>query len=206
MTFTKAEKEIIRAIVKYGGKEGSLADAINKSHILEKHGWNILVGDDNRYHLFYRADRYSYDDEQEVRGYLAELLALLNKLYNERLLIAYPSSGNAPLVIGKENVKRYSPQFHLVDFGKERIVPSGMFFGWYDMNKQPLYNWTDCTEMIRPLQTQIFSAYHVSQDLRELVKHDFKTEEEVRFGKQQKLMWVSIFVAIFLGLLGIFCK
>jgi hypothetical protein len=49
-------------------------------------------------------------------------------------------------------------------------------------------------------------AFSVSQELRELVKHNFKSEEEVRFVKQQRLTWISIVVALLIGLLGIFCK
>ena len=204
MTFTKAEKEIIKAIVKYGGEEGSLADAINRSHILEKRGWNIVVGDDNEYYLFYRNDRYNYEDEQMLRGYLAELLALLDKLYIERLLVAFPFSGNRPLVIGKENVTRYRFDINSVDNGREYIVLTKFGFGWYAKNKEPLYCWDKCTDMVRPLENQLFSAYHVSQDLRELVKHNFRTEEECRFRKQQLATWISIFVAIIIGLLGLF--
>jgi hypothetical protein len=46
-------------------------------------------------------------------------------------------------------------------------------------------------------------AFSVSQELRELVKHNFKSEEEVRFIKQQRLTWISIATAIAIGLLGI---
>jgi hypothetical protein len=35
------------------------------------------------------------------------------------------------------------------------------------------------------------------------VKNDFKTDEEIRFAKQQFATWISIGVAILLGILGI---
>ena len=206
MTFKKFEKEFIKAIVKYGDDAESLADAINKSRLLEKIGWNIVVSDDGKYYLCYRQDKYDYNDEQKVRGYLAEFLTLLNKLYSERLLIAYPSSHNNPLVIGKENVTRYRIDINSVDNGKEYIVLSQMGFGWYDKNKNTLYYWDDCTEMIRPLENNLFSAYHVSQELKDLIQNDFKSEEEIRFNKQQLLTWISIAIAIIIGLLGIFIK
>lgn len=199
MTFQKVEKEFIRTIVKYGDDAESLADAINKSHIWEKRGWNIVISDDGKYYLFYRQDKYDYEDEQKVRGYLAELLALLDKLYSVRLLVAFPSSHNRPLVIGKENVTRYRIDINSVDKGREYIVLTKMGFGWYGKNKEPLYCWDECTEMVRPFEKQLFSAYHVSQDLIELVKNDFKTEEQRRFIKQQRLTWFSIFVAIAIG-------
>ena len=206
MTFQKLEKKFIKAIVKYGDDAESLADAINKSHILEKRGWNIVIGDDGRYYLFFRQDKYDYDDEQKVRGFLAELLALIDKLYSERLLVAFPSSHNRPLVIGKENVTSYRININTVDNGKEYIVLSQMGFGWYGMNKESLYCWDECTEMVRPFTEYLFSAYHVSQDLIELTKNDFKSEEQIRFEKQQLLTRISIGVALIIGLLGIFCK
>ena len=38
MTFKKTEKEIIKAIVKYGEKEHSMAKGLNKSKLLENRG------------------------------------------------------------------------------------------------------------------------------------------------------------------------
>ncbi len=204
MTFKKSEKEFIKALVKYSDEAESLADAINKSHLLEKRGWNIVVGDDGKYFLFYRQDLYSYEDEQKVRGYLAELLAILEELYNERLLIAFPSTHNRPLVIGRENVTRCHLETRSVDNGKEFISFSRIHFGWYDRSGNPLYCWDECTEMVRPLEKLLFSAYHASEDLKELVKNNFKSEEDIRFVKQQWLTWISIAVAIIIGLLGIY--
>lgn len=206
MTFKKADKELIKALVKYSGDAESLADAINKSHLLEKRGWNIVVSDDEKYYLFYRQDKYGYEDEQKVREYLVELLNLLYKLYSERLLIAFPSSHNRPLVIGKENVTRYHIDVNSVDNGTEYIVLSRMGFGWYDKNRESLYCWDECTEMVCPFRKQLFSAYHVSQNLIDLVQNDFKSEEEIRFKKQQWLTWISIAVALVIGLLGLFIK
>lgn len=203
MAYKSSEKEFIKAIVKYSDDAESLADAINKSHLLEKQGWNIVVSDDRKYYLFYRRDKYDYEDEQKVRGYLAEFLTLLNKLYGERLLIAFPSSHDTPLVIGKENVTRHHIDINTVDNGKEFIVLSQMGFGWYDKNKQLLYNWDECTQMVAPLEKQLFSAYHVSQELKDLVKNDFKSEEDMRFHKQQVATWISIWIAIVIGLASI---
>ena len=45
--------------------------------------------------------------------------------------------------------------------------------------------------------------FSISQELKDLVKNDFKTEEEIRFRKQQVLTWISIVLATIIGLLGI---
>ncbi len=206
MRFSKTEKKIIKAIVKYRDKSESLADMFNKSHLLEKNGWNIVVMDDDTYYLFYRNDQYTDEDEQKVQGLLAELMSLLDKLYRERLLIAFPSSHNRPLVIGKENVKHHQIDVRMVDDGKEFIIVRRFGFGWYDKSRESLYYWDECTEIVKPLERQLFSAYHVSQDLIDLVENDFKSEEEIRFRKQQCATWVSIAVALLIGLLGLFFK
>ena len=201
--FNKTEREIVRSIVNFSDKAESLADAINKSRLLEKRGWAVASKDDGEFYLFYRSDKYDYEDEQKVRGYLAELLALLEKLYNERLLVAFPSSHNRPLVIGREHVTRDRIDINKVDGGKEFIVLQQFGLRWYSQNKESLYNWCECTEMVRPLAAPIFSAYHVSQDLVELVDNNFQTEEDIRFRKQQIATWVSIILAFVIGIAGI---
>lgn len=206
MTFKKVEKEYIKALIKYVGDADSLSDAITKSHLIENHGWNIVLSDEGKYYLFYRLDKYDCEDERKVRGYLAELLALLDKLCSDRLLIAFPSSSDRPLVIGKENVTRCRIDINTVDNGREYIMLRQMGFGWYNKNNEPLYCWTECTDMVRPHEKQLFSAYHVSQDLIDLAHNNFKSEEEIRFKKQQCLTWISIAVALIIGLLGLFIK
>ena len=42
MNFKKTEKEIIKAIVKYGGEVKSLVDVLNRSQLLEKRGIAIV--------------------------------------------------------------------------------------------------------------------------------------------------------------------
>lgn len=44
MTFKNTEKEIIKAIVKYGDKMNSMAQVINESQLLEKRGIVIVWG------------------------------------------------------------------------------------------------------------------------------------------------------------------
>ena len=45
--------------------------------------------------------------------------------------------------------------------------------------------------------------FTVSQELKDLVKNNFNTEEEIRFRKQQILTWFSIISSIIIGILGI---
>ena len=54
-----------------------------------------------------------------------------------------------------------------------------------------------------PMTKYLTPWFSVSQELMELVTNDFKTEEDIRFEKQQKLTWISIVVATIIGLLGV---
>ena len=38
MKYKNTEKEIIKALVKYEGKAGTIADALTQSNVLERHG------------------------------------------------------------------------------------------------------------------------------------------------------------------------
>ena len=43
----------------------------------------------------------------------------------------------------------------------------------------------------------------VCQELKNLIDVDFQSEEQIRFEKQQRLMWISIIVTGFIGLAGL---
>ena len=64
--------------------------------------------------------------------------------------------------------------------------------------------WPRCyEERVLPISTYLECWFSVSLELRDLVYNNFKSEEQIRFEKQQLLTRVSIIVAIILGLLGI---
>lgn len=42
MKYKKTEKEIIKALVKYEGKTGTIADALTQSNMLKRHGVVIV--------------------------------------------------------------------------------------------------------------------------------------------------------------------
>ena len=203
MKFNKIEKETIKAIVKYKNKAGSLADTLSKSNVLKKRGLAIVRKDDGSYYLFFRRSKYEDYDSQKVKGFLAGLSSLIEKLNEDRLLIFFSSSINTPLVIGKENVKWHQFDVMSVDNGKEYILLKNICIDWIDKNRQSLYWWEECTEMVKPIEQYLNSDYQLSQDLVELVENNFMSEEEIRFKKQQKATWISIGIAIIIGLASI---
>lgn len=74
---------------------------------------------------------------------------------------------------------------------------------WLDSFGNQLYWPCKYTEQELPIGNLFHCAFSVSEELRELVKNNFRSEDEIRFRKQQYLTWVSIIVATLIGILGI---
>ena len=83
---------------------------------------------------------------------------------------------------------------------------------WYHEGEQKCWPFVFDEDQM-PLSHFFNFPFCVSQELKELVKHNFKTEEQRRFDKQQRLTWISIIVAfvvgissLIIGVIGILCK
>ena len=201
MTFKKTEKEIIKAIVKYDGKAKSLAEVFNKSKLLEKKGIGIVqYGGKNM--VFLRKDLYDDWFHNDGLGYIAELLSLIDTLIKQKYLVMIPFCTEGTLVIGAEESRWLKPEIILVN-GNEHICVADRMENWFSATGEQKYWPYKYSERDLPIGNTFNMAFSVSQELRELVKHNFKSEEEVRFIKQQRLTWISIATAIAIGLLGI---
>ena len=198
--FKKTEKEIIQTIVKYGGDVKSLADVINKSHLLENRG--IAIIPNNRNLVYLKKTKYDSWDDKEAFGYIADFVSLINYLIDNRLIVTIPFRESIPLVIGKEK-SEYGRNGIIINDGEGIITADQEFFNWYENNQQTYWPCT-VSEDYMPISKTLTSWFSVSQELKDLVKHNFKTDEERRFCKQQWATWISIGVALFIGLLGIF--
>ena len=75
---------------------------------------------------------------------------------------------------------------------------------WIDKRTNEQTYWPNCfSEQEIPISQYLECSFSISQELRDLVKNDFKSEEQIRFQKQQRLQWVSIFVTGIIGLAGL---
>jgi hypothetical protein len=200
MTFKKTEKEIIKTIVKYDGEVKSLAEVINKSELLEKRGIAVAT-DGNMSFIFLKKDRYDYDDKEPL-GYVTELVSLINTLVEKRLLVIIPLDASPELVIGRKASRWYKPGLVVVD-EKEYVQVDRNMFDWLNSKGEQIYWPVNCPEKTLPVCKTIYSWFTVSQELKDLVEHNFETEEERRFIKQQQLTWISIAVTAFIGIAGL---
>lgn len=199
MTFKKSEKEIIKAIVKYGGEVKSLAHVINKSHLLEKRGIAIIPDNINR--VFFKKTKYKEDDK-EPWGFICEFVSLINYLVDNRLIVIIPFNEFTSLVLGKEKSEWGQNRMIIINNGEGYISPQNDYYDWFENGKQAYWP-AHCSESLVSISKTLNSWFTVSQELKDLVKNNFKSEEQIRFEKQQHLTWLSIGVAIILGLLGI---
>lgn len=202
MTFKKTEKEILKAIVKNGGEVKSLAEVLNKSKLLEKRGIAIVP---NRNPNFIFLSKEKYDEyEKDALGYVTELISLIEYLIKNRFIVTIPYQSSPVLVVGKEK-SEYSnkPGLISINDGTEYVVfrnenwaelvsPSGNQTHWI----------VKCSDEYIALEKVLNSWFTVSAELKDLVSHNFRSKDERRYRTQVILTWVSIAVAIGIGLLG----
>lgn len=199
MTFKKTEKEIIKTIVKYGGDVKSLSEVLNKSRLLEKKGI-VVAFENNQSYLFFDKQKYNYDDKRPL-GYLTELISLLKYLIQNRYITVLPIRERVSLVIGREE-SRYWKSDSIETY--DAIIRVGPRYDWIDKKSRDQTYWPESiSEKDLPLYEYLNCWFSVSQELKELVKHGFRSEEQVRFNKQQHLAWMSVFVAVAIGIAGL---
>ena len=198
MTFKKIEKEIIKAIVKYGDGKCSLAEALDKGKLLEKKGIAIIY-ENGRSFVF--LDKTFHEDwfANDGLGYVAELIALKELLIQMRLITLIPYVCAYSHTIGVNGFRGVKPDVYQTN-DNEMICLADRNVNWFDNNRNQKCWPCEFSEKEMPLAHFFNSSYSVSQELRDLVKHSFKTEEEIRFIKQQRLTRVSIIVAVIIGL------
>ena len=200
MTFKKTEKEIIKAIVKYGEKDHSMAKVLNKSKLLENRGLVIAFASGRNY-VFSDKQKYDWEDAK-ANSYISELISLLKYLIANRLINILPINVREAHVIGRQKARLARPGYIEID---DAILEVDSNMGnWADKATNEQTYWPSCyTEKELPISTYMECFFSVSQELKDLVKHDFKTEEQIRFEKQQRLTWISIAVAGTVGLLSL---
>ena len=202
MTFKKSEKEIIRTIVKYGGEDDkSLAEVLNASKLLECKGIAI-ISQSSRNYVFLDKKHYDYEESNKAFGCIAEIMSLISMLIENRLIVPITFATSFTYEIGVDGFKGIKPDLYTTKAG-EMICLSVRNVNWFDGNNQQKC-WPFCfSEKEMPMNHFFRFPFSVSQELKDMVKNDFKSEEQIRFEKQQFLTRVSILVAIILGLLGI---
>ena len=203
MKFSEEEKEIVKVIVKYANNSENIASAFNASGLLEKRGIAIVDAGGDTFALF-KIDMYPNLFTSAKPPYLSLLLNLIEKLVQNNLVLCGDTAYADPLVIGAKS-SRWLKRNMLAVNDTGAIVLEGPSKGWYDItNGQQLYwEWNEWGNQLASVCRYLHSDYSVSEELKDLVKNKFETDDEIRFTKQQIATWISIGMAILLGILGI---
>lgn len=201
MKFKKSEKEFLKAIVKYNDSVFSIAEALNESKLLEKKGIAIIPWQSrNEVIIFFDGNKYDIESRIPV-GYVSELVSLVQLLVKERYIIQVPINDSTPAMIGRKNSKWNAPDILYINGGQETVFYHISSFCWKKGNGDSLYYIPVLGfEYNLPIKETLFQYYTISQELRNYVKDGFKTEEDKRFKTQTILTWISIGVAIVIGL------
>lgn len=202
MTFKNTEKEIIKAIVKYGDKMNSMAQVINESQLLEKRGIVIAWGahGTNCSYVFLDKQKYDWEDNKAL-GYISEMISLIRLLIDNRLITLIPVNSRGSDVIGRRKYQLARPGW--IELEDAMIDVDSNMGQWIDNLHQQAY-WPSCyPEQVLSTSQFLDCWFSVSQELKVLVKNGFKSEEQIRFIKQQRLTWISIAVTGFIGLAGL---
>lgn len=202
MTFKKTEKEIINAIVNYGGEVKSLAEVINNSQLLEKRGI-VLVPNRNPNFIFLSKEKYN-EDEKDALGYVNDLIFLIERLIKDRLIVVTPLQSAPVLVVGKEKSMFVKPGVISINDGTEFVVIKNDHWAELISSSGEQTHWMyTCDDDHVAIEKIMNSWYTVSEELKNLVYNDFKSDEQIHFEKQQHLTWVSIAVTGLIGLAGL---
>lgn len=197
MTFKKTEKEVIKAIVNYGNNELSLAEVLHQSKLLEKRGIAI-IHENNKYYVFIGKSKYDYEEANKAFGYISEIMSLVAMLIDKRLIVMIPFGSSYSHSIGVEGLRGIRPDLYTTDNG-DKICLEDRNVNWFHANKQVRWPF-DFSEKQLPLSHFFICPFCVSQELKDVVKHNFQTEEQRRFSKQQFATWFSIAVSVIIGL------
>ena len=203
MKFSKEEKEIVKVIVKYANNSENIASAFNDSGLFEKRG--IAIVDAGGVTLaFFNREKHPDFFPNAKSPYLSLLLNLIEKLVQNGSIICGDSADANPLVIGAKS-SRWKKRNALSVNDTETIILEGPYKGWYDKaTGQMIYcEWNEWGNQLSRVCDYLHCDYCVSEELKDLVKNDFKTDEEIRFAKQQWMTWISIGVSTLLGILGL---
>jgi len=197
MRFSENEKKIIRKIVGY---DWSTFCTLDRFIGTELHFDLIFKPSQKCYWLYYDVKNNPKGKKERILDFF-ELYFLIKRLMKNDLIISVIGN-NCDRFVGNQDLAS-SP-------GKVGVFKDGSYidvdYKWKDKNGITIKDIITFQETEIPFGEMACGLPLISQELKDLVENDFKTEEQIRFSRQQFLTWVSIGVAFIIGLLGIFCK
>jgi hypothetical protein len=207
--FNESEKALLRKLAGLPPAETTfLSELLGKLYFSERKGRALIIQTAGRYAVFYlRPD--VFDDEKSKRIEIIrmfEFMSLIRYLRDQRYIFIYPGeklkarsmyflhdsfndpqpSGNA-IVLNEDGDITAGPE--VIRNNKNQVIYKGIPFN------------SDSYDMIAGNLT---GALYVSLELRNLVRDNFKTKEEVKHKDQPWKTWAAISAILLLLAYGIF--
>ncbi|MBA5628931.1 hypothetical protein [Moheibacter lacus] len=156
--------------------------------------------------LYIKHDKFiNIKDRKTELGEFLELLSLIIYLKEKRYISIYQvESQNAALQIMKEGFDnpRDDGKGHIFFNDKDYLVTNEATKILRD--NHIVYEGINLpSDVYQLIIDNFFGVLYVSEELRELVKNDFCSEDDLKFNKQQTLAWIGIGVSLLLGLLSV---
>lgn len=212
--FNKREKEIISMLAKVNlANTDFFSFFLQKNYFTTKSKKALFVLTKQKTVLLY-LEKDLYNDltkRKEELGKLFELLSLIIYLKENRYITIYPNPEvlKSDLHVMRDDFNSISTTVE--DSSKVLLNNEGFFLrtgnpeNIYDSKNNIAFIAVSLGENVYNLIIENFMGLlYVSEELVELTKRNFKSQEDIRFKKQQIATWVSIFIALFLGLWGVY--
>lgn len=216
MKFNENERVIIKELVKYDNISQSTIGRFLDERIFTS-GKGIVImaliyplnlnSTINCTILYYDAEKFKNKEVSDMIYKVIESLLIFNKLEKMGLvsMMQFPNLPQVTLVGCSEKGNLNPNPGVAVEFkNSNQYITTKL--EWKDEHGNVIYNNMKIEDSILNTATLFNSIIWVSPELKELVKHNFQTEDNRKFKKQQKLTWLAIAVAIlmpiFISLFG----
>ncbi len=211
--FNKTEKDFIKLLDKISDESLEFF-----SYYLQKYYFSntsnsalFLFTQQKKALLFIKKDVFDNMSlrKKEMRNFL-EILSLVNYLKQEHLIniIPNPQINNSTLLVMREEfnsinqitlnsnlqLNQHGGHLKFTDFSKI-----------YDSQDNILFEAVNLEEHVYNIIMDLFTGLlFVTEELKVLVKNNFKSSEDIRYRNNQIATWTSIIMAFLFGLYGIF--
>lgn len=212
--FNDREKEIIKMLAKINlANTEFFSSFLHKNYFTVESKKALFVYTNQKAVLLYLKNELFNEltKRREELGKLFELLSLISYLKEKRYISIYPNHDvlKSELIVMREDFNAINKSGNIDDklFLNEK--------GFYIKTSEPenIYGSDDKIAFIAiNLGEDVFNLIiknfmgllYVSEELIELTERNFKSQEDIRFQKQQIATWISILIAFLLGIWSIY--
>lgn len=207
--FNKREQSIMRKLAEIDVSSMSTCSRFLQDNFFTKNNGKALIVNHNTKDVLYYIEPNLFNDINEVRKCnheLFELLVLLSYLKENRYVsIITTTKPSAPfealhsefdssisqngnrIILNSKGDYLLTNQLDLIkDKNNQTILKGGLLNNYYDL-----------------IYSNVFGLIIPSEELLELVKHNFKSKEDRKHNQNIFIAWTGITIAVILGVLGI---